>query len=70
VKRLDALSARLKPGFSLPTVAALRHGASVFRTAELSAQPFGAALSLPQKCGDDCRDDHHESDDQYYFRCT
>jgi hypothetical protein len=63
VKRLDALRALFESGFGFPPVAAMLHGASVFSAAELSAQLFCAALSLPYKRGHGCRENHDQSAD-------
>jgi hypothetical protein len=46
VECLNSVSALFKAGFRFPPAAALLHGARIFRTAKLGAQPFRAALSL------------------------
>jgi hypothetical protein len=46
VEGLNSVGALFEPGFRFPPAAALFHGAGVFRTAKLGAQPFRAALSL------------------------
>jgi hypothetical protein len=63
VERLNSVGALFEPRFRFPPAAALLHGASIFRTAKLGTQPLRAALSLQEKRGDDCRENHDESRD-------
>src|SRR5579864_503537 len=52
VKPLDSLCALFEPGFGVPPIAALLHGAIIFSAPELSAQSFSPALSVQNERGD------------------
>jgi len=62
VKCLDPLCAPFERGFRIPT-AVLLDSACVFSAAELSAQPFSAALSLHKERGNAYGENRDESDD-------
>lgn len=63
VKPFDSMCALFEPGFRMLPVAALLHGASIFRAAELSAESLRPALSLQKQRGDGCNNNHDKSND-------
>jgi hypothetical protein len=70
MKPLDALRALFEHGFRMAPAAVLSHGASVFRSTEVGAQPHRPALAK-QKERDDARDQNHgEGNDYGHFCCA
>jgi hypothetical protein len=64
VEAFDSFCALVEPGFRMPPITALLHGARIFSATELAAQSFGPALSEKEQRRDTRNHNHDESDDR------